>query len=224
MGLVVDNSGSVRPKRPHIITAALSLVQQSHQEDEFFVINFNDTVRKGLRPGTDFSNDTSVLRTSLLGNPAQGRTALYDGILFALRHFERGRHERKMLVVIADGGDNASTVSREELLKAVQASAATIYAIGIFNPEDPDKNPRFLKKLAKLSGGLAFMPEDLAELGPICEQIATDIRQRYSIGYVPDDRNFDGKPRSLRVEAHMENGKKLNCIGRSTYVAVPRQP
>jgi Ca-activated chloride channel homolog len=220
VGLVVDNSGSVRPKKPEIVTAALTLVKHSNPHDEVFVLNFNDRIVKGLPEGVDFTDDHAKLRDALVVNPAQGRTALYDGLRMALDHIEKGRLDKKTLVLISDGGDNASDTTRDEIVRLVQESLTTIYTVGIFNPHDKDKNPGFLKQLAEVSGGEYFAPQTLQHLSGVCEKIAKDIRNRYTLGYSPKNLTFDGKVRKLRVLAlHPESGKTLEVRTRTQYIA-----
>ena len=219
VGLVVDNSGSVRPKKPEIVTAALTFVTQSNQRDEMFIVNFNDRVFKGLPENVPFTGESKVLRQALLTTQPQGRTALNDAIKIALEHLEQGRLDKKTLVVISDGGDNASNTTKNEILRLVESSQATIYTVGIFNPDDKDKNPGFLRELARITGGEAFIPENTSHLVGICEKIAHDIRSRYSIGYSPSNRNHDGKIRRLRVVATGENGRKLDVRSRTHYYA-----
>lgn len=220
VGMVVDNSGSVRPKKQEIVTAALTFVKDSNPQDEVFVVNFNDTVAKGLPEGVHFTDDHSLLRDALLMNPAQGRTALYDGLKMALEHIEKGRLDKKTLVLIADGGDNSSETTKDEIVRLVEESHATIYTIGIFNPDDKDKNPGFLKHLAEISGGEYYEPEDIKHLVGVCEKVAKDIRNRYTVGYSPKNITFDGKVRKLRVmAAHPENGRRLGVRTRTHYVA-----
>ena len=217
VGLVVDNSGSVRPKKPEIVTAALTFVKKSNPADEVFVVNFNDNVKLGLPEGVEFSGDTTMLRDALLHNPAQGRTALYDAISTALDHLEKGRLAKKTLIVVADGGDNMSDLSRDELIRRAENSLATIYTVGIFNPEDKDKDPGFLRKLARITGGEAYAPKEMSDLVGICEKIAEDIRSRYTVGYVPSNRSHDGKMRKLKVEAMSPDGKKAIVRTRTHY-------
>jgi VWFA-related protein len=224
VGLVVDNSGSVRPKKPEIVTAALTFVRESNPQDEMFVVNFNDTVRKGLPEGVDFTDDHKVLRDALLLNPAQGRTALYDGLKAALEHLKKGRLAKKTLVLISDGGDNMSDISKEEILNLIEESLATIYTVGVYNPDDKDKNPGFLKQIAEISGGEYYRPPDITHLVSVCEKIAKDIRNRYTLGYSPKNVNFDGKIRELKVLATRPDGKKLEVRTRDQYVAVLREP
>jgi Ca-activated chloride channel family protein len=217
--LIVDNSGSVRPKKPEIITAALTFVKNSNPHDEVFVVNFNDTVRLGLPEGTLFTSDRSILRTALLSNPAQGRTALYDALDVGLKQLEKGRLAKKTLVLISDGGDNTSQITHDQLMKEAEKSLATIYAVGIYDSNDKDKNPGFLKGLARLTGGEAFIPQNVEHLVGICDKIAHDIRNRYTIGFTPANRTMDGKIRRLKVVATSPEGKKYDVRTRTHYIA-----
>lgn len=219
VGLVVDYSGSVRPKRPEVITAALTFVQRSHPQDEVFVVNFNDTVKLGLPENTKFTDDIVMLRSALMGGEMRGRTSLYDGLKLALKHLEDGRRDKKTLVLIADGGDNMSETTEDEIFRLAEESAATIYTVGIYNPDDKDKNPGFLRRLANLTGGEYFEPGSIDQLVPVCEKIAKDIRNRYTIGYVPSNREFDGKVRKIRVLASAADRGKLSVRTRTHYVA-----
>jgi len=221
VGLVVDNSGSVRPKKPEIITAALTFVTNSNPHDEIFIVNFNDRVMMGLPEHMPFSADRNILRQALLRNPAQGRTALYDGLIAALEHLRKGRLSKKTLVLISDGGDNMSEISHDELMRKAEESLATIYTVGIYDDNDKDKNPGFLKDLARITGGEAFIPRNPSHLVGVCEKIAKDIRNRYTIGYVPSNREFDGKPRKLKVTAVSPEGKKYEVRTRTHYIATP---
>jgi Ca-activated chloride channel homolog len=218
VGLVVDNSGSVRPKKNEIVTAALTFVKHSNPQDEIFIINFNDQVLKGLPQGVDFTDNHSILREALLINPAQGRTALYDGLMEALDHIDKGRLDKKTIILIADGGDNMSETTQEEIIRRVEQSLATIYTVGIFNPEDKDKNPGFLKHLAEISGGEYYRPQNINHLVGVCEKIAHDVRNRYTLGYTPKNLTFDGKIRKLRVTAtNAADGRQLEVRTRTQY-------
>jgi VWFA-related protein len=132
---------------------------------------------------------------------------------------EKGRLAKKTLVVISDGGDNMSEMTRDELMKAAETSLATIYTVGIFDSNDHDKNPRFLKNLARLTGGEAFIPQNVENLVGICDKIAHDIRNRYSIGFAPGNPSMDGKIRRLKVTATSPDGKKYEVRTRTHYVA-----
>jgi Ca-activated chloride channel homolog len=217
VGILVDNSGSMRPKKPDVITAGLVFIQASNPLDEIFVINFNDQVRRGLPDTVPFTDDIVMLRKALVKTDPEGRTALYDAIIAGLHQLEMGRRAKKTLIVISDGGDNISTHSFSEVMRQVLESRATIYTIGIFEEQDKDKNPEVLKKLANVSGGVTFLPKTLDEVVPICRQIAKDIRTRYTIGYVPADVARKGM-RHLKVSVTAKDHEKLIARTRTSYL------
>jgi len=217
VGLVVDESGSMRPKKPHVVTAAVAFIQASNPQDEIFVINFNERARRGLPDIVPFTDDVNMLRAALWNGLPEGRTALYDALEMALHQLDMGRRDKKTLVLISDGGDNISQHKLPDVMHDVLASAATIYAIGIFDDDDPDKNPAVLERLARVSGGSAYFPKQLDEIAPICRQIAKDIRTRYTIGYIPATDN--GKPeRHVKVVASTPNRAKLVVRTRTSYI------
>lgn len=217
VGIVVDESGSMRPKRPEVITAALAFISSSNPHDEVFVINFNEKVYRGLPDVTLFSDDVKQLRAALWSTTPQGRTALYDAIFAALRQLDWGRRDKKTLVVISDGGDNVSTHTFRDVMHQVDASLATIYTIGIYDQDDPDRNPGVLRDLAHVSGGVAYFPQKLEEIVPVCRQIAKDIRNRYTIGYNPQ-LGADNKVRHIRVVASAPDHGKLIARTRVSYL------
>lgn len=216
VGLIIDNSGSMRPKKPDVITAGLVFVQASNPLDETFVINFNDKVRRGLPPIVPFTDDINLLRSALTRTDPAGRTALYDAVLAGLDQLEMGRRSKKTLIVVSDGGDNISTHNFGEVMKRVLESHATIYTIGIFDEQDKDRNPDVLRKLAQTSGGVVFLPKKLDEVVPISRQIAKDIRSRYTIGYIPSGVDHRGT-RHIRVAVNSTDHRKLVARTRTSY-------
>jgi Ca-activated chloride channel homolog len=222
-GLVLDDSRSMSPKRGEVINSALAFIDASNPRDEMFVTHFNDRVRHGLPPGTPFSDDPESLRNALWNNPAEGMTALYDGILDAMHQLELGKQDKKSLVVISDGGDNASKHTFKDVLTAVQATRATIYTVGVFDSEDPDRNPRLLHRLAAISGGISYIPQRLDELQEICRGIAKDIRNRYSIGYVPVRVDDKSALRTIRVSITDAGNQKFIVHARTSYLLPARQ-
>jgi VWFA-related protein len=217
VGLVMDDSGSMESKRPEVITAGLAFAGVSNPRDEIFVVNFDDEVRLGLPGNVPFSDNAELLRSALSHDRPAGRTSLYDAVASALSHLESGRRDKKALVVISDGGDNASKITFPELLRLIEASRATIYTVGIFELSDPDRNPGVLKRIAAASGGECFLPGDIDQVIQICKKIAKDIRSRYTIGYTP--ARTDNKPglRRIRVEAVTADHEKLAVRTRSGY-------
>jgi VWFA-related protein len=220
VGIVVDESGSMRPKRAEAITAALTFVTSSNPEDEVFVINFNDKVYHGLPDTVLFSDNINMLRDALWRTPPEGRTALYDAVFASLHQLDMGRRGKKTLVIISDGGDNISTHTRKDVQDKVEQSPATMYTIGTFDNDDPDRNPDVLKWIANVSGGEAYFPTQLDGIIPVCKRIAKDIRNRYTIGYVP----AEGKPGALRhikVAVSSPERGKLIARTRTQYIYSP---
>ena len=220
VGLVIDESGSMRPKRPDVILAALEFMHDSNPQDEMFVVNFNEKAKLGLPPDVPFSDQNQQLRAALYQGIPEGRTALYDAIELALQHANLGRRDKKALIVVSDGGDNTSHTTQADVMRDALESVTTIYTIGIFDEDDPDKNPGVLDKLAHVSGGVAYLPKKLEQVIPICKQIAKDIRTRYTIGYIPPST---GKAvRHIKVVASAPGHGNLIVRARTSYVYSPQ--
>ena len=219
VGLVVDHSGSMRPKLADVIAAARTFVQSSSPDDQMFVVNFNEKVALGLPDNLPFSNRPEDLGSAIANAPTTGRTALYDAVFEAREHLQTGSREKKVLIVISDGGDNASRHSQAEVLKMAEQSTTLVYTIGIFDESDPDRNPDVLRRLAGVTGGEAFFPSEYGEVVAICERIARDIRNQYTIGYLSTSAARPGAFLSIRVAAGAAGHGKLSVRARSGYRA-----
>ena len=219
VGLIVDNSGSMRSKKPEVVTAALTFVTESNPKDEMFVVNFNDNAKLGLPPSTTFTDSADMLRSALLSNRVEGRTALNDALKLGLTQLGKGLQAKKTLVLISDGGDNASDLTSNDLFHLAEQSTATIYSVGIFDTDDRDKNPGFLRKISNLTGGECFIPDKLTDLVGVCKKIAKDIRNRYSIGFVPTTTEKPGEVRKIKVLAAAPDRGKLIVRTRTHYRA-----
>jgi VWFA-related protein len=217
VGLVIDHSGSMREKLAEVTAGAQAFVHSSNSHDQMFVVNFNETVSLGLPLGVRFSDSAEQLGTSIWGSPAIGTTALYDAIVEALKRLQQGSSDKKVLIVISDGGDNASKASLERVLKMTEQSSAMIYTIGIFDALDPDRNPKVLRRLAQESGGEAFFPARLNETVEICERIARDIRDQYTIGYSSANPKGDGSYHKVRITTQTQDKGKLAVRTRAGY-------
>jgi Ca-activated chloride channel family protein len=224
VGLVIDNSGSMKPKRHDVIAAALAFAHSSNPQDQMFVVNFNEKVSFGLPAAIPFTDQVAQLEVALSRIDADGQTALYDAVAVALKHLKRGSRDKKVLIVISDGGDNASQNKLAGIMSMARQSDAIIYTIGIFDEDDEDRNPHVLRELAKDTGGEAFLPESLKDLAPICERIAHDIRNQYTLAYVPTNRKRDGTYRVIQVKASGEGRGSLRVRTRSGYFAPPSPP
>jgi VWFA-related protein len=217
VGLVVDHSGSMRPKLNEVIVAATAFAQSSNSADEMFIVNFNENVSLGLPATSPFTNRSSELEAALSHMPALGMTALYDAAVAGLEQLSAGSRDKKILLIVSDGGDNASAHSLTQVLEMAEQSQAIIYTIGVFDEGDPDKNPKVLKRLARESGGASFFPGSLDQIVGVCENIARDIRNQYAIGYFSNNL-ADGERRSIRVDARSPGRGKLVVRSRASYV------
>jgi Ca-activated chloride channel family protein len=222
VGIVVDASGSMRTKQAAVVDAALSFVAASNPEDEIFVVNFNDRAQLGLPPGTPFTHDLTQIQMALLNKKPEGKTALYDALVMALDHVRKGKWEKKALLLISDGGDNNSTHTSHGVLQAVQEAGVTMYAIGLFDEDDPDRNPGVLHRLSETSGGEAFLPMGSSEVDSICRRIAADIRASYTLAYTPPNPDQHTSPRKIRVVVANPAGGKVIVHNRSGYLLAAR--
>jgi VWFA-related protein len=218
VGLVVDHSTSMGPKLAEVTAAARAFVRSSNRDDEMFVVNFNERVSLGLPGAIRFTDSTAELGDAIAAAPTGGQTALYDAIAKGLDELQAGSRDKKVLIAVSDGGDNVSAHSLAEVMKLAGQSSAVIYTVGIFEEEDPDRNPGVLKHLAQATGGEAFFPGRIGEVLAICERIARDIRHQYTIGYVPINLAHDGAYHAIRVLARAQ-GHKLSVRTRTGYMA-----
>jgi VWFA-related protein len=219
VGLVIDHSASMGPKLAEVIAAARTFAQSSNPEDEMFVVNFHEIASLGLPTGMRFTHSIAELQPAIMNPPTEGQTALYDAVAMGLEHLQAGSRDKKVLLVISDGGDNASRRSLDQVMKLAAQSSAVIYTVGLFDEQDPDRNPDVLKRLAKTTGGEAFLPGETGDVVAICERIARDIRHQYTIGYVPSNPARDGSYRAIRVLARTKDQGKLSVRTRTGYLA-----
>jgi VWFA-related protein len=230
MGLVIDNSASMKDKRAQVNAAALSFVRTSNAADEVFVVNFNDEYYLDL--DEDFTSNQQELHEALEKIDTRGSTALRDAVVASLDHVKKGHRDKRVLLVITDGDDDASSKSFPYTLKAAVDSNAVIYAIGVFSDDDRKNQKKMVRKskkdltdLAEATGGLAFFPDRLEDVDPVCVQVARDIRNQYTLGYYPTNAATDGTFRAVKVDLVEPKGKgKLSLRTRSGYYARKAAP
>jgi VWFA-related protein len=218
MGIVIDNSGSMREKRAKVNQAALNLVRSSNPQDEVFVVNFNDEYYLDQ----DFTNDLLKLKEALEKIDAKGGTALYEAVVASAEHLKRNaRLDKKVLFEVTDGEDNASQETLEQAVKQLQEeNGPAVYAIGVLGDEEhPKRARRALEIIAQRTGGLAFFPKTLDEVDEISRQVAHDIRNQYTIGYKPTNPKASGGFRTIRVEAKAKGHGKMVVRTKSGYYA-----
>jgi Ca-activated chloride channel homolog len=219
VGLLVDSSASMWAVRDRLLAAVAAFAETSNSRDDMFAVTFNESVRAALPATSPFTGDAATLRAALSDVlVTRGRTALYDAIATGLSYVSKGRYEGRVLVLISDGGDNASAATKDESLRLAQSSNTTIYAIVLADPLDRETNPRFLQRLAESSGGEAFTPRSVGQIEDVLRHIALDIRHTYTIGYVPANLTRDGRLRQIRVRVTANDGGRLRVRARQGYV------
>jgi len=217
IALVIDNSGSMRPKLGEVMAAALAFARESHPEDDLRIVEFNDRVRDPLEGATVGASDMRGLEAALRTLRPEGQTALYDALLYGLEQLDDTSHARRVLVLMSDGADNASRATLDLVLDRARRSDVTIYTIGLFDADARDRNPGVLAALAKATGGERFLPKSPGPLLAACQRIAREIRSSYTIGFTPPER--DGRYHGVRVELTGEARRGRRVRTRPGYVS-----
>ena len=215
VGIVIDNSGSMREKRASVNAASLALVKASNPFDEVFIIGFNDSAYLDQ----DFTSDLKLLETALDKTESRGGTAMREAIHLALGHMKGAKRDKKVILVITDGNDNTSDETLEQLVREVRESGVLIYCIGLLDEEiagEARAAKRALKALAEASGGLDYYPKNLAEVEKITPQVAKEIRSQYLLAYSPLNSALDGTYRKIEVQL---TGVKTRPRYRNGYYA-----
>jgi len=217
MAIVIDNSGSMREKRPKVNQAALNLVRSSNAQDQVFIVNFNDEYYLDQ----DFTSNINQLKEALEKIEARGGTALYDAVVASADHLKKNaKLERKVLFVVTDGEDNASRESLEQAVRRLQEeNGPTVYAIGLLGEEKQRRAHRALQTMTERTGGISFFPRTLDEVDAISRSVAHDIRNQYTIGYKPTNPKSTGGYRAIHVDARAHGYGKLTVRTRSGYYA-----
>lgn len=217
LGLLIDNSGSMRTLRSKVEAAAVALARASNPQDEIFVLNFNDKARIDV----PFTSDVGVLEAGIGRVDAIGGTAMRDAIDMAQTYLsEHGTRDRKVLLVITDGIDNASVATSDRIEKQAEQRDTVIFALGLFGTRERVKQGRHeLDQLTDRTGGMAYYPADIDETGPVALEIARQIRNQYTIAYAPLNQALDGTYRAIRVA--VSGSERLSVRTRAGYLATP---
>ena len=222
LGLVIDNSGSMRNKLGKVSAAALALVKDSNRDDEVFIVNFNDTAYLDNPQDKDFTHDIAELQTALSRIDARGGTAMRDAIEMSIQHLKKAHRDKKVLVVITDGNDNSSLLTLQHIMKSAHQSDVLIYGVGLLTEEEHREAAharRALNDLAEATGGKTFFPKDVEEVDAIAHLVAHDIRSQYIIEYSPSKSTMDGSFRAIRITAKAAGNPTVRT--RSGYYATP---
>ncbi|HKY22680.1 MAG TPA: VWA domain-containing protein [Vicinamibacterales bacterium] len=228
VGLLIDASGSMFPNREMVIAASMEFSKAMNPQDEFFVLGFNEHLHNPLPADQPFTHHEPTLRVALIqAIKAQGQTAIYNAVDAGLKYVSKGGFERQVLVVVSDGGDNASAVTRAQVLARAQGSNAVIYTIALVDPMDPEADPGFLEDLSETTGGVAFRPRNIGEIAGVFERVALDIRNMYTLGYVPSSSYSKVVAKAARkeelrrvaVDVRSPSGHKFAVRTRRAYLA-----
>lgn len=219
LGLIIDDSGSMMTKRSRVEAAALAMVRESNPQDEVFIVNFNDDAYLDV----PFTNDIHKMEQGLARIDSRGGTAMRDALNMSL-DYERSeaKKDKKVLMVITDGNDNASNITLEKLVQRSNQTDTLVYAIGLFTDEEKHeatKARRALNELTNATGGLAFYPKDVNEVQELAVEIARDIRNQYTIAYTPSIQQLDGSYRQIKVTVDAPGKPVVRT--RSGYYATP---
>jgi Ca-activated chloride channel homolog len=215
LGILIDNSGSMLPKRAKVNEAALQLVDASQQEDRVFVVNFGEDAFLDQ----DYTQDVSKLRAALQRVETRGSTALYDALIAAVDHLNQTSPlQKKVLLVVTDGWDNASQATFQEVLHKLQSkNGPVLYTIALEpNERRDDGHRKSLRTLSEQTGGMAFFPSSLDEIQSMTGAIARDIRSQYAIGYRSSNPHTSGTYHSIQVQA-LDGSDRLRVTTRTGY-------
>jgi VWFA-related protein len=221
VGLIVDSSVSMWAIKARLIAGARSFAAASHPENELFAFAFNDWPTSALPAESPFTSDPDRLADALteVVQP-RGRTALFDAIAAGLEYAARGRHPRQVLVVMSDGGDNASTATFDQVAARTQTSNVVIYGVALVDPLTPGARPEVLRRLARATGGEVFAPKTIGDVREALGHIAEDIKQAYMLGYVPSG-TAPGQTHALRVVVSSRVDRDLRVRTRENYRESP---
>jgi Ca-activated chloride channel homolog len=217
LGLVIDNSRSIEPRKQRLDAAALSFVRKSNPQDETFIVHFDDEARLDQ----DFTPSINDLEKTLADAKPFGQTAIYDALILALEHMEKAKEQKRAILLITDGVDNVSKHTLAEAVDATKRAHVAVYTVGLLSLSGGQKAEDSLIQIAEASGGGAFFPQTVEEAHAVVERVARDLREQYTLGYFPTNPNRDGAWRSVRVEVTPPVGfsvkRKLNANYRHGY-------
>ncbi len=223
VGLVVDHSRSMGPKLLEVIAAVRAFAHSSNPQDEMFVVDFNDDVWLQILGGKPFTHSADDLEQEIKAVSARGRTALYDAVAEGLNHLRFGHCEKKALIIVSDGGDNASHQKLSQILDLAQRSQVLIYSI-ILQGDGQEENPGALRRLSKSTGGISYSPSAKETIASISALIARDLRDQYTLGFAPEKLTNGASFRKIQVQVSAPGRGKLHVRHRPGYFAVDTIP
>jgi VWFA-related protein len=223
LGLIVDHSRSMGPKLRDVAAAVFAFARSSNPQDEMFVVDFNDTVSVEPPGGAPFTNDAKILERAVSAVSAHGRTALYDAVAEGITHLRLGHLDKKALIIVSDGGDNASGHKYSQVLELARRYEVMIYAIGLIDSNE-EEDPKTLLRLCRDTGGIAYFPGAEENVTDISKRIARDLREQYTLGFPPEKTNLAHSFRKIEVKIVDHGHGKVRVRTRPGYFgAEPKQ-
>jgi Ca-activated chloride channel family protein len=217
LGLVIDNSRSMEPRKQRLDAATLAFVRKSNPDDETFIVHFDDTARLDR----DFTNSVPLLEETLASVKPYGQTAIYDALILALKHMDQAKEIKKAILLLTDGVDNSSKHTLAEAIDCAKRYQVAVYTVGLLSESGGERAEDSLVRIAEASGGRAFFPQTVDEARANMERVARDLREQYTLGYIPSNPSRAGEWRSVRVEISpplgLPRSTKLNANYRHGY-------
>jgi Ca-activated chloride channel family protein len=223
VGLVVDHSRSMGPKLAEVVTAIISFAHSSNPQDEMFVVDFSDSVSLEQPGGSPFTHDPSEIARAVSAVSADGQTALYDAVIEGLNHLRLAHGDKRALIIVSDGGDNASRHKYADVLALAQRSQTVIYSIGLIGVDNQEENPKVLQRLCNDTGGIAFFPDATESVMKVSARIADDLREQYTLGFTPDKTDSNHSFRKIAVKVSAPGRRKIRVQTRPGYFS-PEKP
>jgi VWFA-related protein len=219
LGLIVDRSQSMRSKADALFAVVSRVLQAAGPADELFAVSFNDGVTLALPDDRPFTHVPGEILEATAAIRAEGLTALYDGVAAGLAQLQRGHAERHALIIVSDGGDNASRAKYADILARVRQSDTVIYAIGLLgtSPSEEQEDAGLLTRLCKDTGGVAYFPTTPEEIATVSAQIARDLREQYTLGFAPPESRGSKSFHRIEVTAALDH-RKLHVRARTGYL------
>ena len=222
IGLLIDNSGSMQPNRDLVLASASAFAKNSNPQDDLFALAFNEEVHQALTSDAPFTHDPIVLRDAMeRAVTTRGRTALYDAVSRGLEYVERGSHDRKVLVIVTDGSDNASQATFERVVQKIQSSNVLVFVVAIVDPVDMSPTWKRMRDFGDVSGGELFHPDNIKQVNKVLQQIAVEIRHTYVMAYEPGAPGAVTSLRHIRVAVRTPTNEKVSVRTRAGYVSPP---
>ena len=217
LGLVIDNSRSMEPRKQRMDQATLSFVRKSNPQDETFVIHFDDSARLDR----DFTDSIPLLEDTLASVKPYGQTAIYDALILGLEHMDQAKNTNRAILLFTDGVDNSSKHTLSEALDATKRAHVAVYPVGLLSMAGGQKAEDSLVRIAEVSGGRAYFPQNVDEARADMERVARDLREQYTLGYFSSNPSHSGGWRSIRIDvvppAGLPATAKLNANYRHGY-------